>query len=147
MTVSELVKDIMSGFQPPIAVRDILCMDVGTKTRTAEEYCRVSGISDPSRLYEGHTKWMDWDQMDEFYWNEERGVATVWQRSVAAKGKQPVRGEAPPPAAGTLPHVRTGFDSFSRSKAHVSPPAKKFVKLTARREQADDELFVRMDTS
>jgi hypothetical protein len=126
----------MSGYRPPIAVRDILSMDAGAKTRTADEYCRVEGITDPERRYQGHTRWMTWNELDEFYWNPQRGVATAWRESLAAKGKQR---EMEPVKA-------SPFDSFTRSKANLSGPPKKFVKLGRRRDD-DSELFVPMDTT
>lgn len=86
----------MGGLQPPIPVRDVLAMEVAAKNRTADEYCRQNNVTDPTRRYEGHTRWMNWNELDSFYWDPQRGVATVWQKSLVVEGKitgRPVQGE------------------------------------------------------
>jgi hypothetical protein len=132
----------MSGFQPPIPVSDILAMDVSRKNRTAEEYCRVEGIDDPSRRYEGHTRWMSWDELDKFYWDAERGVATAWRASVLAKGKQPVRD-----VGGNVDIDMRQNEKMNWSWATSSDgvPNPKPIKLARR--SRDEELFVRMDVT
>lgn len=77
----------MSGFQPPIPVRQILAMDVVTKNRTADLYCRENKIADPARRYEGHTRWLNWNELDSFYWDPERGVAAVSMSSLSVDGQ------------------------------------------------------------
>ncbi|KAH1291130.1 hypothetical protein KXX35_009424 [Aspergillus fumigatus] len=130
----------MSSFQPPIPVCDILAMDVGRKNRTAEEYCRAVGIDDPSRRYEGHTRWMSWDELDKFYWDAERGVATAWRASLMAKGKQPVRDVGDTADDAGVKHSEKMKWSWATTDG---VPKRKPIMLERR--LRDEELFVPMD--
>lgn len=133
----------MFGEHPPIPVSAILAMDVTTKKKTAEEYCRANGVTEDYRLYEGHTRWMTWDEVDSFYWDPERGVASSWQREFVVKGKRPMVSSSPqisPNGASDDGGKRTGF-----LRGDFKPV--RDVGRSSGESFEDDELFVRMDTS
>lgn len=147
---------MMSGLQPPIAVRDILAMDVAQKNKTADEYCRQNQITDPRRRYEGHTRWLNWNELDSFYWHPQLGVSTAWRASLEAKGDSPsasdgnARNEkvhSSVPSNGMKPKVSGGKPLSSQYTDRGSRSGNQCGSVGGPMAIEDNELFVPMDVS